>query len=152
MYVISLFLYSPNYLETISTPPQNPNVPSTSILSFDRSLSANNNSFYSPKSQQMNANKSPALKHQPPSPYNSRYNKENSQTHSSSSPSKRKLAESNTSSSHLSSSEILNVAHRILSKNQSNSAMAVTQPKVMKTSNNNDILNLKGKKIYKQIP
>ncbi len=79
----------------------------------------------------MNTNKSPALKHQPPSPYNNPYNKENT----SSSPSKRKLAESNTSSSHLSSSEILNVAHRILNKNQSNSAMAVTQPKVMKTSN-----------------
>lgn len=118
---------NPNYFETMSMPPHNPNAPSTSILSFDRSLSTNNNNschnIYSPKTY----NKSPSINQQPCT----NNNKENTKQIAINSPlstSKRKLSETSTSTTN----EILNVAHRILNKNQSNSAMGITQPKVMK--------------------
>lgn len=101
---------NPNYLASMSTPPQSSNAPSTSILSFDRSTPTNNH-----------ISKSPVVK---------LGNKENS------SPSKRKLNETaSTSESKLTNSEILSVAHRILSKNNSNSA--VVQSKVPKTDDVN---------------
>lgn len=120
---------NPNYLETISTPPQHTNAPSTSILSFDRTTPTNN--YYSPKNFNL-INKSPAMPN--PSPQIDKENRENT-IPSNSSPTKRKLTESHTSSSALTSSEILNVAHRILNKNQSNSAMC-PQSKILKTNSN----------------
>lgn len=125
---------NPNYLETLSTPPQHSNAPSTSILSFDRTTPTG--SFYSPKNYQIN--KSPAMYKQQSSP---NCNKENlQQSQESKSPSKRKLNETTTlSSSTLTNSEILNVAHRILNKKQSNSALC--QPKVSKFTNNQESLS-----------
>lgn len=119
---------NPNYLQTLSTPPQHVSAPSTSILSFDRSTPTQN-SFYSPK----NFNKSPApMIKSSPQYNNNATNKENVAKQSGPSPSKRKLAETPVSASSLSSSEILNVAHRILNKKQSNSAMCPKVPKIDK--------------------
>lgn len=64
--------------------------------------------------------------------YNNATNKENVAKQPGPSPSKRKLAETPVSTSALSSSEILNVAHRILNKKQSNSAMCPKVPKIDK--------------------
>lgn len=111
---------NPNYQETLSTPPQHNSAPSTSILSFD--------SFHSPKNLHV-ATKMNAV-NKTTSNSNLR-DKENVPDLSLSSPSKRKLTDTPNSASSLTNSEILNVAHRILNKKQSNSAIC---PKSMRIS------------------
>ena len=66
------------------------------------------------------------------SPQYSHSNKENAGKQTSASPSKRKMTETPVSSSALSSTEILNVAHRILNKKISNSAKCPKVPKIDK--------------------
>ena len=108
-------------MDSMSTPPQSgsgsvPLAPSMSFDLFNRSSTSN--SFYSPKNHHItHVNKSPLI----PKVHSSPSNKENQ-----SSPAKRKLTETGSTGS-LSKNEILNAAHRILNKQQSNSQVSTTK-------------------------